>query len=461
MALLSMRKFARVTGISYYNIKKYIEDGIIVADENGMIESAESIKILKNELREGIKYYAIFLSSSLSAKDGIKKLMDKENAVEVKSYDSIILEYNRSLQDKSVEVSESISRKYKEAVLEEFVKRYKACVERQIHIVYKNEDFQSIAYPDAGKFLAFGKFPDGYEHLEGANINAYVAQGIERFLIKHNNLMEEKFNKICEDLLLYWDGNDDKTIFARADITPEFLDGMKRSQLYEDIVNNPVPFMVGRDLEHPTPIFENLKSGYKTVFKPTVLSEFARKRFYHIIDVNKDMSRNECVDIICDLKASDNVECYVCCTKDMEEAYIPESVLVYLDCMQRERKESVVYIGNTKADIMGEESVSSAVVETSVIDKESDSVVVQNKTGLENEPASEAKSLSEKQQSDSKIETLTEKHESDLGVETSPEPAEPVLSQPEVEVIPASSVEVVSEEEDARDSIKGLLSSLG
>ncbi len=27
MALLSMRKFAKVTGISYYNIKKYIEDG--------------------------------------------------------------------------------------------------------------------------------------------------------------------------------------------------------------------------------------------------------------------------------------------------------------------------------------------------------------------------------------------------------------------------------------------------
>lgn len=451
MALLSMRKFAKVTGISYYNIKKYIEDGVIAADENGMIDSAESIKILKNELKEGIKHYAVFLSFSSSTKDEIKKLMDKENAVEVKSYDSIILEYNRSLQDKSVEVSEDISKKYKEAVLEEFVKRYRACVKRQIDIVYKNEDFQSIAYPDAKKFLAFGKFPEGYEHLEGANINAYITQGIERFLIKHNNLMEEKFNKICEDLLLYWDSADDKTVFTRVDIMPEFLDGMKRSQLYEDIVNNPIPFMVGRDLEHPTPIFENLKSGYKTVFKPTVLSEFARKRFYHIIDVNKDMSRNECVDIICDLKASDSIECYVCCTKDMEEAYIPEAVLVYLDCMQRERKESVIYIDSVESKTR---NIQKSGVEPSFISKESDSVV-------ESEPDSKVDSSNAEQESVSEEEVSNVKHESKSGVATSPEPAEPVSSQPEVEVIPASSVEVVSEEESAKDSIRSLLGSLG
>ena len=45
MALLSMRKFAKVTGISYYNIKKYIEDGVITSDENGMVDSSESINL--------------------------------------------------------------------------------------------------------------------------------------------------------------------------------------------------------------------------------------------------------------------------------------------------------------------------------------------------------------------------------------------------------------------------------
>lgn len=450
MALLSMRKFAKVTGISYYNIKKYIEDGIIVADENGMIESAESIKILKNELREGIKHYAVFLSFSSSIRDGIRNLMDRENAVEVKSYDSIILEYNRSLQEKSVEVSESISRKYKGAVLEEFVKRYKACVKRQMDIGDR-EDFSCFTYQALNKFLAYGKFPEGYEHLEGANINAYVTQGMERLLLKYNKVMEEKFNKICEDLLLYWDSTDDKTVFTRADITPEFLTGMKRSQLYDDIVNNPIPFKIGRDLEHPTPIFENLKSGYKTVFKPTVLSEFSKKRFYHIIDVNKDMSRNECVDIICDLKASDSIECYVCCTKDMEEAYIPESVLVYLDCMQKDRKESVVYIDSVESKTR---NIQKSGVEPSVIDKESNSV-------MENKPDSKVDSSNAEQESVSEAEVSNEKYESSSGVETSPEPAEPVSSQPEVEVIPASSVEIVSEEEDAKDSIRSLLSSLG
>ena len=57
MALLSMRKFAKVTGISYYNIKKYIEDGVIKADENGMLESSESIRILRKESRLILENY--------------------------------------------------------------------------------------------------------------------------------------------------------------------------------------------------------------------------------------------------------------------------------------------------------------------------------------------------------------------------------------------------------------------
>lgn len=452
MALLSMRKFAKVTGISYYNIKKYIEDGVIKADENGMIESSEHIKILIRELREGVKHYTIFFVPSLAAKEGVKKLMDKENAIEVKNYDSICLEYNRALQAKSIEVSEDIGKKYKELVLEEFVKRYSGCVNRQLIAMGKKKEFSDLPLKVFHDFLAFGIFPEGYESLKGANINDYVTQGIERFFIKHNNLMEEKFNKICEDLLLYWDSADDKTVFTRADMTLEFLDGMKRSQLYRDILKNPLSFRIGTDLEHPTPIFESLRSGYKTAFKPTVLKEFTKKRFYRIIDMHKDMNPDECIHIIYDLRASDNVECFVCGTKDMSNAYIPESVLVYLDCMQRERKESVVYLDgvNTKTGVA-----------SSVAGKESNSGVVQEKAETKQESVSEAEPLNEKHEPDLKVEASNVKQESDSGVETSPKPAEPVSAQPEVEVIPASSVEVVSEGENARDSIKGLLSSLG
>lgn len=289
MALLSMRKFAKVTGISYYNIKKYIEDGVIKADENGMIESSEHIKILKRELREGVKHYTIFFVPSLAVKDGVKKLMSKENAIEVQNYGSICLDYNRALLEKSVEVSEDINKKYKELVLEEFVKRYSGCVQRQLYAMSKKKEFSKLSYQVLHDFLAFGIFPEGYEYLKGANINAYVTQGIERFFIKHNNLMEEKFNKICEDLLLYWD-SDDKTVLTRADITPEFLYELKHSQLCRRILYKRKSFKTGIDLEHPTPIFEDLRSRYKTVFKPTVLAEFSKKRFYHIIEIYRHES---------------------------------------------------------------------------------------------------------------------------------------------------------------------------
>ena len=68
--------------------------------------------------------------------------------------------------------------------------------------------------------------------------------------------------------------------------------------------------------------------------------------------------------------------------------------------------------------------------------------------------------MNEKHEPDLKVEASNVKQESDSGVETSPKPAEPVSAQPEVEVIPASSVEVVSESDSARDSIRSLLGSL-
>ena len=80
---------------------------------------------------------------------------------------------------------------------------------------------------------------------------------------------------------------------------------------------------------------------------------------------------------------------------------------------------------------------------------------------VESEPDSKVDSLNAEQESVSEEEVSNVKHESKSGVATSPEPAEPVSSQPEVEVIPASSVEVVSEEESAKDSIRSLLGSLG
>ncbi len=164
------------------------------------------------------------------------------------------------------------------------------------------------------------------------------------------------------------------------------------------------------------------------------------------------MNPDECIHIIYDLRASDNVECFVCCTKDMSDAYIPESVLVYLDCMQRERKESVIYLDGVNAK---------SGVASSVAGKESDSGVEQERAEIKYEPVSEAESSTVKHESVSRIDSSSKKHESVSGVEPSPEPAEPVSAQPEVEVIPVSNVEVVSEEEDAKDSIRSLLSSLG
>lgn len=86
-------------------------------------------------------------------------------------------------------------------------------------------------------------------------------------------------------------------------------------------------------------------------------------------------------------------------------------------------------------------------VASSVAGKESAS-------GVEQEQVSIAEPLNEKHEPDLKVEASNVKQESVSGVEPSP-------AQPEVEVIPASSVEVVLESDSARDSIRSLLGSLG
>lgn len=320
--------------------------------------------------------------------------------------------------------------------------------------------------------VKFGKFPQGYEHLEGASIKDYVKASAERSMILANNAMEERFHKICEDLLLYWADSDHELVFKRSDIDKEFFSDIRSSQLRADILNNSRTFMTSRDAKHNTEIFEDLRASFKYSFNSRVLGEYAKKKFYRIIRVGKALSSEDSFRLLDDLRTSNCNEVIVCSSVESANKYLPEAIRFYLFSMQRERQDSVVYIGDSVSNntVSRRFSVNPASktavtenlgVASSAVEKESDSGVVQEKAETKQESVSEAEPLNEKHEPDLKVEASNVKQESDSGVETSPKPAEPVSAQPEVEVIPASSVEVVSEGENARDSIKGLLSSLG
>lgn len=340
MARLNMRKFAKVNGISYYNAKKYLEDGIIHQDENNMIDSGECIRILRKELQDSLKHYAVFLTlDNQNIIDDIRKMMNKEEAVEVHNFDEICIKYNKSLQEYAVNMSEDISKKYKKKVLSEFVTKYVSYIHRQVNFLCENE---GLAYTDAYRLVAFGNFPEGYEQLKDADLNALVNQNKDRVLLKCNKDMEDKFDKICRSLLIYWDGEDEKPVFTRSEITEDFLKNTKGSQLYKDIINNPKSFAIGNG----TALFEELSSNYKTIFKPKVLAEFASKRFYHIVVIHDDMNYEENMKLIYELKVSNCSECFVCGTKDLISKHISEGVMLYLDAMQHDWKDNVVYAGD-------------------------------------------------------------------------------------------------------------------
>lgn len=469
MALLSLRKFAKVTGITVPTVKKLIGEGIIVKDENsGLIDSREILNIYRDKLRKNINHYTIFLWFDIyehCVDEDIRRIMDNEDAVEVSSFDDICILFNQSLQEKTMEAPELMNKKYKEKVLAEFILRYKASVSSQVQKLGNSPYMGNFPGGNLYDLAKYGKFPQGYEHLEGADIKDYVKASAERSMILANNAMEERFHKICEDLLLYWADSDHELIFKRSDIDHEFFTDIRNSQLRADILNNPRSFMTSRDAKHNTEIFEDLRASFKYSFNSRVLAEYAKKRFYRMIRVNKALSSEDSFKLLDDLRTSNCNEVIVCSSAESANKYLSEAVRFYLFSMQHERQDSVVYIGNSVSNntVSRRFSVNSASktavtenlgVASSVVEKGSDSVV-------KNESDSKVDSSNAEQESVSEEEVSNVKQESESGVAISPEPAEPVLSQPEVEVIPASSVEVVSEEEDARDSIKGLLSSLG
>lgn len=476
MALLSLRKFAKVTGITVPTVKKLIGKGVIVEDENsGLIDSREILNIYRDKLRKNINHYTIFLWFDIyghSVDEDIKRIMDNEDAVEVSSFDDICVLFNQSLQEKTMETPELMNKKYKEKVLAEFKLRYEASASSQFHKLGDSPYMGNFLGGNLYDLVKFGKFPQGYEHLEGASIKDYVKASAERSMILANNAMEERFHKICEDLLLYWADSDHELVFKRSDIDKEFFSDIRSSQLRADILNNSRTFMTSRDAKHNTEIFEDLRASFKYSFNSRVLGEYAKKKFYRIIRVGKALSSEDSFRLLDDLRTSNCNEVIVCSSVESANKYLPEAIRFYLFSMQRERQDSVVYIGDSVSNntVSRRFSVNPASktavtenlgVASSVVEKESDSGVVQEKAETKQESVSEAEPLNEKHEPDLKVEASNVKQESDSGVETSPKPAEPVSAQPEVEVIPASSVEVVSEGENARDSIKGLLSSLG
>lgn len=464
MALMSLRKFAKVSGITVPTIKKLVDSGVITRDENsGLIDSKEIIKMYRDKLLRNVKHYTVILwfdKYGHSGWEDIKRIMDNGDAVEVSCFDDICVLFNQSLQEKTLEMSGLMNKKYKEKVLAEFVKRYKASILLQFAKLNKDMNMRNFSYAELCQLLLSGKFPQGYEHLEGANIKDYVKVSTERSLILTNNYMTERFHKICEDLLLYWADSYHELVFNRSDIDDEFYEDIRRSQLRRDILSNPRAFMTSRDAEHTTEVFEDLKAGIKSSFISGVLAEYAKKRFYHIITVGKTLSSEESFKLLDNLRTSNCNEVIVCCSVEDASNHLSEAVRYYLGSMQHERRDSVIYIGDSVSNnTVSRRFAVNPVSKTAVINEYLE--VAQDKIDIRQESDSEVETSNAEQEPVSNIDLLSEKYESSSEVETSPEPAESVSAQPEVEVIPISSVEVVSEEEDARDSIKGLLSSLG
>ena len=378
MALLSLRKFAKMNGISTATAQKLIEEGVISKDRSGMIDSKESIRIYRDKLRRSINHYTMFLVINAckgTIEDDIRKLMSNENAVEVSCFDDICVKFNEALQEKAADMSGLVNKKYKEKILAEFIKRYKECIKSQLYSAVCDETVKKLPADALFELLAYGTFPEGYEHLKNESVSSYVKVCTERSLIKYNNVMQEKFDRICDDLALYWNATGSK-VFERSSIDSNFFEDIRQSILHKEIVNSPEEFKTGKDPENCTEVFQDLKSSCKSSFQTGVLAEYAKKRFYRIITIDNDMSREECLRLMTELRTSGCNEILICTTKDLAQKYMPDTLMTYLDSLQLDRMDNVVYIGDMEEPFSGvviasaEPTEAAAEIQEAVLDAE-------------------------------------------------------------------------------------------
>ncbi|MDE7477973.1 MAG: hypothetical protein K2M91_08485, partial [Lachnospiraceae bacterium] len=233
-----------------------------------------------------------------------------------------------------------------------FIKRYKECIKNQLYSAVCDETVKKLPSDALFELLAYGAFPEGYEHLKNESVSSYAKICTERSMLKYNNAMQEKFDRICDDLALYWSATGDK-VFERGSIDSGFFEDIRQSVLHKEIVNSPEEFKTGKDSENYTEVFQNLKSGCKSSFQTGVLAEYAKKRFYRIITIDNDMSREECLRLMTELRTSGCNEILICSTKDLAQNYIPDTLMTYLDSLQLDRMDNVVYIGDMEEPFSG------------------------------------------------------------------------------------------------------------
>lgn len=408
---LSLRQFAKQAGISTVTVSDLIERGVIERDVNGLISYNQLDKVWQNKVIEKIKTCTLYVGFNREDIDYVRKNLIPENGFEVSSREDIYRCY-QGISEKKIsdyEKSNKVNEKYKREILTEFHKRYLASKRLFVSDMVADERINKLPACDLNALAEYGA-DISIETIQSVYGDDY--QKVQNVLDDINERIQEKFNKLIDSLDIYWE-NDETPVFTRKDLG---LDTFNE----DEIIKSRQRFKMTTQ--------DALKiggEGYKNIvssFQNASVYDFNKLSLYSTVVVDENYTEDN-FRAVKQWISNHFVNKIIFLTSKEEfntKIYIPRWFLYDIVDFQVIYHKSIKFMPENFDDAVSAKSSESETV-------------------YAGDPVSKTNS----------------------GVALSEEEAvEPVPAQPEVEVIPASSVEVISKEEGARDSIKGLLGSL-
>ena len=347
----SQREFAKLAKISSQRLKMLIETGKIAVHEGGMIHVSQLNYFIRERFLNcissrggGTLYVGIDMTDEemSSYKEEVR-----DGTMVIASVDELLANLSKDSIDKAMGMSSQnlIELRYKKLVLKEFVKRFKAALQR--HLMKYCDDVEIAQIP-------LGII---YELMLYSKVYSYEIEDIalaERMCRKPMADMKQSFDIIVDNLNLY-DSSTGEPLFIQEEITPEFVTAIEALKDDESTPSNAVLSDIfakifclgegksgrGKDSQK---IVESIANKLSNSAKSTMISDIVTHGFCSFVNIKADISTEECCKISSDLTAGFYSEVKFLCSKEYANQNLPEALAVMFNSLMVAHRLRISYI---------------------------------------------------------------------------------------------------------------------
>lgn len=367
------REFARIAGISPQRLSELIKQGIVRANEGGMVPESEIGYFIRERLGKelassGHSYLYLSVGKTDEKLEALRKEYEEElakkssSAVEISSIADLVDSLRQNVFENEVDdatVNITIIR-YKKRLLKELVKRTQDATFRCINKYADTKEIGAIPLVSIYELLMYDKLysgedEEGYRKALSSVVSCEGSTTISGKGVSSAPLvtMDTSFKSIVVSLNLIDEGRN--PLVLRSDWNPEAVQAI--NAMSADDVRIPSDPFIKKFFDLPLRTCTTAKRReegsearkiLEAVNKKTLSAERAAKvvsishnGFYNIVNITKDSSRDELIALAGDITQGYYKEIQLTGTEEAIGECFPDFLSVALSSSQQSRKSLV------------------------------------------------------------------------------------------------------------------------